>query len=310
MKKTAKILVLAGCIVSAFTGRAQQDAMISQYMTNQLFINPAYSGTHTYSTLSGLYRKQWVSFPGSPQTGFLTYDTRFPETNYGLGFTFANDKIGVSEQTDLSGNFSYHIPLLKGELSLALKAAISHYNAYLTELTVWDQNDAVFMNNITNRWIPNFGAGGYYYTDKFYLGLAVPHLLNYQKPSSFLSAKISSVPAYERHYYLTSGYVYKLNDDVFLKPSFLLKYVPDAPFNADLNLNVFFMNFFSVGMSYKTDNELVGMIEINASKHIRIGYAYDHTFNPIGNYSDGSHEIMVAYDFFQEVVKMKTPRFF
>jgi type IX secretion system PorP/SprF family membrane protein len=309
MKTSTKILTLALSILTSTAG-AQQDPMISQYMSNQLFFNPAYAGTHDYTTLSGLYRKQWVNFPGAPSTAFLSFDKIFYDRNIGLGFTLINDQIGVSNQTDIAVNYAYHIPVGRGHLSLGLKGQLSYYSARLTDLTIWDRDDQVFASNVLDKWVPNFGAGAYYYTGGFYAGLSVPHLLDYNRPSAFMEAKLSAVPNYERHYYVSSGYVIGLPSDIFVKPSILLKYVPNSPLEADLNVNMFFLNTFSVGASYRTYEGVVGLFEIRATQKIRIGYAFDCPFNNLYNYSSGTHEIMVSYDFIPDVIKMKTPRFF
>jgi type IX secretion system PorP/SprF family membrane protein len=310
MRTTKKLLVAAILLFTAPIIHAQQDPMISQYMTNQLFFNPAYAGTHDYSTVSGLYRKQWVNFPGAPSTGFVSFDKNFVDRKIGLGFTLVNDQIGVSKQTAIAGNYAYHLPMGNGHLSLGLRGQLSYYGAQLTNLTVWDQSDQVFASDLLNKWFPNFGAGAYYYTDKFYGGISVPQLLNYDKPSAFMSTKVTAVPNYERHYYITSGYVVACPNNIYVKPSFLVKYVPSAPMEADLNVNVFFMNTFSVGASYRTYEGMVAMMEIKAGKNIRIGYAYDYPFNDLRLYSNGTHEIMVSYDFIKDIIKMKTPRFF
>ncbi|MES2703896.1 MAG: type IX secretion system membrane protein PorP/SprF [Bacteroidota bacterium] len=305
--KIFSILLLA---LASLSASAQQDPMITQYMSNQVFINPAYAGSHDYSTLSALYRKQWVEFPGAPKTGFLTYDTRFKCSNIGMAFTFVNDRLGISERSDLSGIFTYHVRTSsKGQLSLGIKASIGYYDAKLTELKVWDANDQTFANDVLNKWVPNVGLGAYYYTDKFYLGAALPGLLRYRKPSEEL-ASISLVPNFQRHYFVSSGYVFALPSDVYLKPSVLVKYTNDAPVEADLNLNVFFMNRFSLGAGYRTKDGLVAMAEMYVTKNIRIGYAYDYPLTSINNFSSGTHEVMVAYDFVRDLIKMKTPRFF
>jgi type IX secretion system PorP/SprF family membrane protein len=308
--KTKQIISALFLLVMAFRGNAQQDPMISQYMSNQVFLNAAYAGSHDYSTLSGLYRKQWVNFPGSPRTSFLSYDGRLKCSNVGLGLIFINDKLGVTEESQVAGNFAYHIPLGKGHLSLGLKAALSYYTAQLTDLTIWDANDKVYAADINGRWIPNFGTGAYYYTDRFYAGLSVPHLLNYSKPSSSLIAEIKKIPNYERHYFFSTGYVFDLKSDVYLKPSVLIKYVEDAPVEADLNLNVFFMNRFMLGGAYRTRDGLVAMTEIKITNKLRLGYAFDWPLTKINNYANGTHEVMLAYDFMKDIIKIKTPRFF
>lgn len=309
--KATKILLALGLLLAGIAKTsAQQTPMISQYMSNQIFLNPAYAGTHDYATLSGLMRKQWMDFPGAPQTGFITFDSRVTGSNVGLGFTMINDRLGITETTSLAGNFSYHIPLAKGHLSLGLKAEISYYNAQFNQLKVMDQNDLVYANGVISRWVPNFGAGAYYYTDKFYAGISTPTLVRYSKPSTAIAAEISRVPAYERHYFLSSGYVFTLPNDVFVKPSVLVKYVGDAPIQADVNLNVFFLKHFMLGGAYRSGDGLVAMTELRITPKFRVGYAYDYPLTRINQYSNGTHEFMLAYDFIKDIIKMKTPRFF
>jgi type IX secretion system PorP/SprF family membrane protein len=289
---------------------AQQMPMISQYMSNQLFINPAYAGTHDYTTLSGLMRKQWTDFPGAPQTGFITMDGRINGSNMGLGFSLVNDRLGITEETTIAGNFAYRIPVAKGHLSFGLKAAVSYYNANLNDLKVWDATDQVYANGVISRWVPNFGAGIYYSTEMFYAGISTPTLIKYTKPSTNMSAEISRVPAYERHYYLSSGYVFKMENDIFLKPSVLVKYVADAPLEADINLNVFFLRRLMLGGGYRTRDGFVAMTELRITPKLRMGYAFDYPMTKLNQYSNGTHEFMLAYDFVRDITKMKTPRFF
>ncbi|MBL7942395.1 MAG: type IX secretion system membrane protein PorP/SprF, partial [Flavobacteriales bacterium] len=44
---------------------------------------------------------------------------------------------------------------------------------------------------------------------------------------------------------------------------------------------------------------------------LRLGYAYDFTLTDIADYSSGSHEIMLGFDFGKDVdVKVRSPRYF
>jgi len=47
---------------------AQQEIMLSQYMFNQMVVNPGYAGSKNYISADALYRTQWVNFPGAPTT--------------------------------------------------------------------------------------------------------------------------------------------------------------------------------------------------------------------------------------------------
>ena len=97
---------------------------------------------------------------------------------------------------------------------------------------------------------------------------------------------------------------------LFRSPSVLVKYVQNAPLEADFNLNVLLGNLLWVGGSYRTGDSFVALLEFQASRKLRIGYSYDFTFTDIRDYSSGSHEIMVGYDFGYDILKIRTPRYF
>ena len=80
---------------------------------------------------------------------------------------------------------------------------------------------------------------------------------------------------------------------------------------ADLNFQAMFNKSLFVGVSYRTLDGLVAMVEYQPDNNWRIGYAYDQPLTMLRNYSIGSHEIMVSYMFRkQEGLKIKSPRFF
>src|SRR5436190_22214619 len=118
------LLILSPCLLFA-----QQDALVSQYMFNGLVLNPAYAGTHKYANATSQYRKQWVNFNGAPTTQIISADGPTKSKKVGLGLLLANDKIGVSKQTEIYGNYSYHLDLSsKTRLSMGLRAGGTAYS--------------------------------------------------------------------------------------------------------------------------------------------------------------------------------------
>jgi type IX secretion system PorP/SprF family membrane protein len=302
MKKIVILLVLLSIGMTA-----QQDLMVSQYMFNGLFLNPAYAGSHKYISSSLLYRDQWVNFPGAPKTALVAVDGPVEDLNIGLGLIVANDRIGVTEQTDLYGNYAYQLRLGEGKLAFGIRAGASNYQVTNSDLTVWDENDEMFTGR-NNFWIPKLSFGTYYFAETWYAGLAVPNLLAYDPMSPF-SLDVDQSSFVRRHYFLNGGYVFKLNRSLKLKPSVLVKYTTSAPLQGDLNLNLFFMDQFCIGGSYRSGDAFTLMAEYQA-KRFRVGYAYDFTTSRIRKYSAGSHEIMIGFDFGRDIIKFKTPRYF
>jgi len=304
MKKSL-IIVLALFQMAAL---AQQDLMVSQYMFNGLFLNPAYAGSHKYVSSSLLQRTQWVNFAGAPKTALLAVDGELPKKNMGLGLILSNDRIGATEQTDIYANYSYQLKLGTGKLAFGIKAGVSNYTFKSNNLTVWDSNDEVFASKRT-VWLPKFGAGIYYYAAKWYAGISIPTLVAYD-PNHNFSFDVNRSSFLTRHYYLNGGYIFTLNDKLKLKPSLLVKYEPSAPVQCDINMNLLFKDEFWFGLSYRSSDAVTFMVEYQTNFRFRVGYAYDLTTSKLRNYSAGTHEIMIGYDFGKNLMKIKTPRYF
>ena len=64
----ASLLLMAGALPMA----AQFDPQFTQYMFNELYINPAYAGSRDNLSGTMLWREQWVGLSGAPSTGTLT----------------------------------------------------------------------------------------------------------------------------------------------------------------------------------------------------------------------------------------------
>jgi type IX secretion system PorP/SprF family membrane protein len=302
-----KYILIGLVILSPILMFAQQDPMVSQYMFAGLVLNPAYAGSHKYATATALYRKQWVNFEGSPSTRILSLEGPLKKRKVGLGVLLSHDEIGVVKQTDFYANYAYHIDLGEATLSMGLRGGGTFYSANLTALRVWDSNDPGFSQNIRSEFMPNFGAGMYLYRKNFFTGISVPHIINYDPATTFYLKKTDATNLI-RHYYLNAGYIFNTKKDIILKPSILLKYVSSA-IQADLNLNILFHKTFGIGVSYRTRDSFIAMLDLRAAKNFRIGYAYDFPMNDLKTYNKGSHEIMVAFDFGSEIQNMPRYRF-
>lgn len=308
MKKSL-IIILTSLIWSGVY--SQQDPMVTQYMFNGLYLNPAYTGSHDYWTSTISYRSQWVGaqFDGAPQTAIAAVDGPIHGKNMGLGFILSHDRIGVTRTNSIMAQYAYQIKLKKtSKLALGINGGVSQFNANLTDVLIWDEQDEVYSNRLS-KIVPRFGAGIYYYSDRHYIGISVPTLFAYEDGNDF-SFDLSKASFLRRHYLLTGGLVLRVSDNVKLKPSTLLKYIPNAPFEADINFSAIFKDQFWIGASYRTGDAVAVLLEYQSNSYFRIGYSYDITFSGLRNYQNGSHEIMIGVDFGKNLTKVKTPRYF
>ncbi|MBI1268021.1 MAG: type IX secretion system membrane protein PorP/SprF [Cryomorphaceae bacterium] len=305
-----RIILLAIMIISGLTTIAQQEMMVSHYMFNGLLLNPAYAGTHDYFTATALHRSQWVKFDGAPVSQIISIDGPIANKRLGIGLLIHNDQIGIISQQDVAANIAYHLPVGAGDLSFGLKAGIGSYSARLNDVIIWDQADQVYaQNNLQGQIIPKFGFGLYYHTQKFYAGISVPMI--YSLDDKILLENSTTSDYFKQHYYFNSGYVFEPSVNVAIKPSILVKYLANAPVEVDLNCNFLLYHRLWLGAGYRTGDALIGMIEYNITPQLRAGYSYDYTLTDINNYSSGSHEIMLGFDFGKDIeIKKRSPRYF
>lgn len=287
-------------------GLAQQDAMYTQYFFNHLLINPAYSGSRDGVSATAFYRNQWTGFEGAPQTFSASVHT--PAFNrVGLGLTFEGDLIGPLNNYQASLNYAYHIPLKRGKLSAGLRASVTSYNANFMDAETIEQNDPSFQENV-NRWLPNFGAGIYYYNNRFVIGVGIPRLLS-NRLNEDDEVEIGKASKLERHYYATAGIVFDLNPSFKLRPSFLIKYLYNAPLEADLGVNLIYRDRLWIGAAYRTGASWNANVSYQINKNLKIGYAFDFTTTTINQYSSGTHEIMLGFDI-NDKSRVISPRYF
>lgn len=308
LTKNIRWMCLVFMLAASAATEAQQAPMYSQYMFNMLNINPAYAGSRGVGTGTALYRNQWLGIEGAPQTASLSYDMSLHEKKIGLGFQFYDDRIGIERTTGLNASYAFRIQLTEsGTLSLGLQAGVLNYRANYSEVRTFQPNDPSFNQNISGI-LPAAAAGIYYNSDKFYIGVSTPQLLK-TKLSLNNSADVVSTTR-DLHYYLATGFVLDLSQDLALKPSMLVKAVSGAPVEFDFNTNLWIQNVISFGASYRTGDAMVGMVELQLNKQLRLGYAYDKTFSDLGTYNNGTHEMMLRYEFGSAAGKVASPRFF
>ncbi len=312
----------------------QQAPMYTQYMFNSLAYNPAYAGSNGHMAIALLHRTQWWGIPGGPSTQSFTIHSPLKNERVGLGFSLIHDVIGPTKSIDANISYAYHIPMGKAKLSIALQGGAMNWRADWSKLDIDDVQDDAFSEVQPNLWLPNFGAGIYFYTKKFYLGFASPKLIEYDLRKENLNT--SQWAKQYRHYYLSSGAALPLNGDALIfKPSILIKNVgllssfdknPDyqsfgAPTEIDIDISFMFYQTLWIGASFRTaieafsgDSSSYDSVDIWAAYYLanglRIGAAYDYSLSEIRQSAQGSFELMLGYEFNYITKQAVTPRYF
>lgn len=290
---------------------AQQDPEYTQYMYNMSVINPAYAtAEESMLNLGSLYRTQWVGAVGAPKT--LTVFAHMPvNKKVEMGFSMISDDIGdgAKKENNFYADFAYVLSLNNNhKLSFGLKAGVTsletNFNGFRFESSTPD-----FAFQDMNILKPNVGVGGYYFTDKYYIGLSSPNLLNSKHIEQ--RSGISNYGSENLHVFLTGGYVFNLSDSFKLKPAIMTKFVKGAPANLDISANVLYNEKFELGAAYRVGDAFSGLVNIMVAPSVRVGYAYDYTISNLGQFNSGTHEIFLLFDL--DLLSKgydKSPRFF
>lgn len=305
MKRNILILVL---ILSSLLGFSQQDAQFTQYMYNTSNINPAYAGSREVLSIFALHRTQWVGLDGAPITNNININTSIG-SNIGVGLGIINDRIGVSDENNISVDLSYTIQASENyKLAFGLKASTNILNIAFDKLS-YAVADPSFETNLNNKLSPNIGSGVYFYSDNTYLGLSVPNFLetrHYDRTSTINSAKIT---AQERmHFYFIAGRVFDLSENIQFKPAFLSKIVQGAPLQIDASANFMINEKFILGAAYRWTAAASVMAGFQINESWLIGYGFDLETTRLKAYNSGSHEIFLRYELPKQ--KIVHPRFF
>ncbi len=326
------VLILLG-VATLSEVQAQQDPQYSQFMYNKLPINSAYTGGRDVLSIRALYRNQWVGLDGSPQTATLSIHSPLKNEDLAVGFNIVHDRLGTINQTVVSGTYAYRIPLKNGiKFSFGVNAGFMYHVNKISEAAVNDINDVNLQSNVS-RILPDIGAGIYiYHPEHFYVGVSVPNFITSDEISKQRAQEAintgGNVAQRSQHLMAMVGGVIPLGTEVLkLRPQAMFKHVInaeyDAPFSLDLNASFLIYDRVNIGASYRTtfgktdwpdrlENPygVSGMVEFWATKQLLIGYAYDYPLNKISDVTNGSHEIILGFDFNFEKNKIITPRYF
>ncbi len=303
MKRLYLLLVILLFVRGLSLG--QQQAMFSQYMFNGLAINPAYAGSHEALSVSFLSRFQNVGMPGAPTTQTLSIHSPLVNQRVALGFLVVHDKISVISQTGVSAVYAYRLPMKNGTtLSMGIQAGFSAYQAAYSQLEMYQQ-DPLFAQDV-RQIRPNIGVGVYYFSDLYYVGLSMPHMMNniFQHGANYETIQQPSPLI------LTGGYVFTLNRLMKIKPNFLFKYIDSRVVEMDINANLLFDEVLWFGVSYRMSQNIAWLLELQLTDQFRFGYSYSISTGPVNKAELGSHEILLNYRFKKFSKGIVTPRYF
>lgn len=287
----------------AFSSLAQQGPQYTQFMFNNLVINPAYAGTEEALSLTFLSRSQWSGVEKAPATQSFAAHTPVWKKNIGLGITFIRDQIGVHKNTSILTSYAYHIGLSDHTtISMGLQVGYVNYKSdYASLLGV--SNDPKLSNSI-NEGKLDIGTGIFIKSEQLQIGLSAPGLLSHtMKLNDTTSVNIRKLNVLG-----SARYLFSLGESIEMQPGVIVKFYPDIPVSFDANVNFIYRKVMTTGVSYRSNESIDLILKFQLTPQLELGYAYDYPISYASHLSGASHELMVHYLFRKTQNHVESPR--
>ncbi len=322
MKKLLHILGVS--LLMLQLAEAQQKPQYTQYVFDNMLLNPAVTGIENYIDLKAGYRSQWTGLQGAPVTSYLTLSAPFgsdfvrgdaasvspgneenpysrlysqnyqaAEPHHGIGFMVVSDQAGPINTTNMDVTYAYHLGISGTfNLSAGVAAGLNHISLNTSQIVLENPSDPILNNGNFSQWKPDLSIGVWGYSSDYYIGISAQQLLS---QNLYLSTtNTSNQPKTVPQYFVTGGVKLFLSDDMTLMPSALIKFINPEPVSFDVNMKLAFRDRFWIGAAYRNQDSVAGLLGLNISSLINISYSYDYTTSALRTVSSGTHEIVIG----------------
>jgi type IX secretion system PorP/SprF family membrane protein len=268
----------------------------NQYLLNPLAINPAYAGLRGSLNLATMYRHQWVGIKDAPSNLTLVSDIALFGDKVGAGLSISNERYGITNQTRLASSYAYRIKMGLSTMAMGLGVAGNFTKSRNSELVAIDPGDEIYLSDNKVHFIPDFSLGFYYTYRSLFVGFSLPQFVTYNYSLSQKTNIMLNDPA-RYAYLLNFGNTFTVNSYMKLQPSALMIYNKTGGFQFDINCLINVLDRFGGGISYRNQRSLSGLLQFQFNNQFRMAYLYDFDLGKINRFSNGSHEIMIGYEF-------------
>jgi type IX secretion system PorP/SprF family membrane protein len=315
VKRFALIILAAGL----FSWAKGQDPQFTQFYANPLYLAPSFAGATQQDRITAAYRNQWPELvSGVFVTYSFSYDHFFENFNSGVGVLIMKDVAGTGDLgiTNAGLQYSYDITINK---QFHLRPGI-HFNytqqgLNFSKLTWNDELANPGGGTIEQPPSPSkpdvdFAASLLGYTERFWLGFAVDHMLrpNYGLYNNDVRwpVKVSAFGGYQ--IIKRSKLVNPIDETVSLAFYFRHQHVYTQLdvglywYKAPLILGLWYRGIpFLKGKDeqYQKDprGDALAFLVGYKMDQLRVGYSYDFTISNLVSSTGGAHEVIVTYEF-------------
>ncbi len=294
MKLLTTIITIAASINVVIS---QYMPINTQYMYHSLLVNPAIAGSENALITSFSYRNHWLRSDLGPKTMLLSGHTPLKNDKIALGAQVYKDEANPTTNTGVSTYFSYRIVKENKQLNFGIKLGV--YNTINNDVNLISKGDPVFNEDFHLEFGTGFGM--HYKTNTYYLGAALPEIIN--GPNSTIDARTWN-------YTLIAGYDCKVSKHFSVLPNVLLRKTGPDNMQPEITLIFRLEKTLDIGILSRLSKTYGLSLDYLITPQLQIGYSFDYGFGGLNpENSVGNHELNISYKL-KKIVHSTNTKFF
>lgn len=297
------ILWLSGFIMLCWTVSAQQIPVSTLFVENPFAFNPAFAGTTNGFQIRMDNRLQWLGFNDAPVTNLLSAYGPHKLRNIGYGGNIIYDQTGPVSTFKMSGAFATNFAVTNDiRASFGLNVGMLQYRVDGTQFEFYDNYEDLYApHTVMSSLQPDAGAGFYVYHHDWYVGFSGQQLFNNNLKFNS-QGEDSKRNRLKTHFYGLAGYRFTdVDRHWIIEPSMLLRKVAAIPLQMDVSGRVIYREQFWAGLTarntFTSFDDLCLLLGYIHQRRIHVSLAYDFTFAKVRDYTSGTVELILGYNF-------------
>jgi len=298
-KLTHKVLLFLFLLaVSQVQLKGQEFPSSLQYINNMQTLNPAFVGMWDRAGFMVSTRTNWVGIKGAPLTQHLSAFMPIKDQRSGVGLNVKRVTEGLEKRLYFTGDYSYQVRLdIYTYMRFGLRAGIVNFDNSLTDYQLYPDRipDSEFASDIHLYFMSVLGFGTMIYNDDYYVSLSIPQVIGntFQVNRDYLTSAYNF-----KTLYLSGSYVFKLQNDIRLRPNLMIVGTLGKSVYFDAAALVYLPINLNVGLNVRSNGTVCFSAQYYFRNNLKIGYASDYALvSDIKKYQLGTYEFLVGYDF-------------
>lgn len=273
-----------------------------QYLiSDQVLINPSYTGSKDDWVVKATYHNQWNDFDGGPNTQTISTHVNIVD-RVGVGAYFFRDENGPVTMNGLNLSAAYHIPLgdeenrTESQFSFGTSLSLFSQSYDWSKIKPEDQNDPLLYGD-KSIFLPYLNLGLSFSYVGLFGGVSVLDI-----PLSNNTPIVNSIEPSPTWYYFNFGYNWKVAENLSLEPSVLMNLNTNSERQLDANIKAKYKdenNSFALGVSYRTDLDSKDTQGLSVTPFLqaeigKLNFGFGYNFGLTDIYKEGGNGFIIG----------------